>query len=152
MTSRAEKWHESTSPWSFSNLCLWLDFHRMLHAPRAGPRGVRRGVPVLGEQLFPPAALHRLSQIHFIYRHTLFLYSFNYKKVGLLTEHPDDIARWTGRAGSIGVCCSHRKLILSVWEKSLENHGFHLDLLSYYRPIAVKVWPSGSSKAKIINN
>lgn len=88
----------------------------------------------------------------YAYRYTLFLYNFNYKKVVLLTEHSDDIARCTGGAGSIGVCCSDGKLILSVWEKSLENHGFHLDLLSYYRPIAVKVWPSGSNKAKIINN
>lgn len=152
MTSRAEKRHESASAWSFSNLCLWLDFHRMLQAPWTGPKGVSLGVPVLAERLFLPAALHRLPQIHFIYRSTLFLYSFNYKKVVLLTECSDDVTWCTGRAGSIGVCCSDGKLIRGIWEKSLENHGFHLDLLSYYCPNAVKVWPSGSKKAKIIKN
>lgn len=121
MTSRAEKEHESASVRSFSNICFWLDFHRMLQAPRTGPRGVRLGVPVLGERLLPPAALHKLPQI----------YSFNYKKVVLLSEGSDDVARCTGGTGSIGVCCLDGKLILGIWEKSLENHGLHLDLLSY---------------------
>lgn len=94
----------------------------------------------------------QVTPIHFNYRHTLFLCGFNYKKAVLLTECSNDIAWCTGGARSIGVCCSDGKLILGVWEKSLENHGLHLDLLSYYCPIAVKVWPSGSKKAKIINN
>lgn len=76
-------------------------------------------------------------QIHFI---------FVDKKVLVLTECADDIARCTGRAGSKGVRCSDRKLILGVWEKPFENHGLHLDLLSYYCPVAVKVWPWGSDK------
>lgn len=152
LTSRTEKWHESASFCCFSTLCLWLVFHGVLQTPQRGLRALRQGVLVLGEWLLPPSALHGLPQIHFFYWYTLFLYSFNSNKVVLLTECSDDVAWYTGGAVSIWVCCSDSKLILGVWKKSFENHGLHLDLLSYYRPIAVKVWPSGSNKAKIINN
>lgn len=142
MTSRVEKWHESDAAWVFSNLCSWLDFQRVL-AANSSDRTERcqNGGDCSWRITLSTSRPPQLSQIHFIYRYTSFLFSLDYKKVVALTECADDIARCAGRAGSKGVCCSDGKLILRVWEKSFENHGLHLDLLSYYRPVAVKVWP-----------
>lgn len=153
MTSRAKQWNESDAAWVFSNLFLWLDFHRVLAASSSdGTERCQNGGDCAWRATLSSSRPPLLCQMCFIYRYTSFLFRFINKKVLVLTECADDIARCTGRAGSKGVRCSDGKLILRVWEKPFENHRLHLDLLSYYCPVAVKVWPWGSNKDQILNN